>query len=45
MNGGVRQDRPLCMEAYVDYKSLGRVTLRDGGVTLAVGVCTSVDCA
>lgn len=42
---GGAQDRPLCLEAYSDYKALGRVTLRDGGVTLAVGVVTSVDCA
>jgi translation elongation factor EF-1alpha len=32
------------VEAYSDYKALGRLTLRDGGVTLAVGVITSLDC-
>jgi len=30
--------RPLCMEAYADMRPLGRVTLRDGGVTMAVGI-------
>lgn len=36
----VRLDRPLCLEEYSDLKALGRVALRDGGRTLAVGVVT-----
>ena len=31
-------ERPLCLEKYSDYKGLGRVTLRDGGHTVAVGL-------
>lgn len=30
--------RGLCMERYSDIRSLGRVTLRDGGKTFAVGI-------
>ncbi|EFN56452.1 hypothetical protein CHLNCDRAFT_35207 [Chlorella variabilis] len=32
--------RPLCLECYSDYRALGRVALRDGGRTIAVGVVT-----
>jgi elongation factor 1 alpha-like protein len=32
--------RGVCLEEYSDLKSLGRVALRDGGRTLAVGVVT-----
>ncbi len=34
--------RPLCLEEYSDYRALGRVALREGGRTLAVGIVTSV---
>lgn len=34
--------RPLPLEAYSDYRALGRVALRDGGRTLAVGIVTAV---
>lgn len=34
----VQLARPLCMETYADIRALGRVTLRDGGATIAVGI-------
>ena len=34
--------RPLPLEVYADYRALGRVALRDGGRTLAVGIVTAV---
>lgn len=34
--------RPLPLERYSDYRQLGRVALRDGGRTIAVGVVTGV---
>ena len=34
----VTPSRPLCLELYSSYRSLGRVALRDGGRTLAVGI-------
>ena len=34
--------RPLCLETYADCRPLGRVALRDGGHTLAVGVVTAL---
>lgn len=37
--------RPLCLEEYAEYRPLGRVALRDGGRTIAVGVVTRVLCA
>ena len=38
----VTASRPLCAEAYADVRALGRVTLRDAGRTLAVGVVLRV---
>jgi elongation factor 1 alpha-like protein len=38
----VSPTRPLCLESYADYRALGRVALRDGGRTIAVGVVTRV---
>lgn len=38
----VTPDRPMCLELYSDYKSLGRIALREGGRTLAVGIITSI---
>ena len=38
----VSVERPLCLEEYSDLKALGRVALRDGGKTLAVGVVTRI---
>lgn len=32
--------RPICVEDYADYRALGRVALRDGGRTVAVGIIT-----
>eukprot|EP00798_Chlamydomonas_sp_ICE-L_P032723 gene32723-3607_t len=32
--------RPMCLEEYSDYKALGRVALREGGKTIAVGIIT-----
>lgn len=34
--------RPLCLELYADFRALGRVVLRDGGQTLAVGIVTAL---
>jgi elongation factor 1 alpha-like protein len=34
--------RGVCMEEYADVKQLGRVALRDGGRTLAVGIVTQL---
>lgn len=34
--------RPLCLEDYSDLRALGRVALRDGGRTVAVGIVTHV---
>ncbi|BDA43503.1 HBS1-like protein [Coccomyxa sp. Obi] len=30
--------RPMCVEQYTDYRALGRIALRDGGHTIAVGI-------
>jgi elongation factor 1 alpha-like protein len=38
----VTPDRPMCVEMYSECRSLGRVALREGGRTLAVGVVTDV---
>jgi elongation factor 1 alpha-like protein len=34
--------RPMCLETYGEYKALGRVALRDGGRTIAVGIVTGI---
>lgn len=34
--------RAMCLEEYADYRALGRVALRDGGRTVAVGVVSSI---
>lgn len=34
--------RPIAVEEYADYAQLGRVALRDGGRTIAVGVITKL---
>eukprot|EP00250_Pteridium_aquilinum_P016106 c22946_g1_i1 orf=65-2017(+) len=34
----VQPERGICLEEYARYKALGRITLRDGGKTLAVGI-------
>jgi translation elongation factor EF-1alpha len=34
--------RPLCLEDFADMRALGRVALRDGGRTVAVGIVTGV---
>jgi elongation factor 1 alpha-like protein len=36
----VTLSRGMCLEEYGDLKALGRVALREGGRTLAVGVVT-----
>lgn len=38
----VSLNRPLCVELYADFRALGRLALRDGGRTLAVGVVTAL---
>lgn len=32
----------LCVELYADFRTLGRIVLRDGGQTLAVGIVTGI---
>lgn len=34
--------RPMCCECYSDYRALGRIALRDGGHTIAVGIIMSL---
>lgn len=34
--------RPLCLEEYAAYRALGRVALRDGGRTIAVGIISGL---
>lgn len=36
-------DRPICVEPYENIKELGRVTLRSGTETIAVGKVLSID--
>ncbi|KAG7670734.1 hypothetical protein Ndes2437A_g04358 [Nannochloris sp. 'desiccata'] len=38
----VTAERPIPLETFSDYKALGRIALRDGGRTLAVGIVTTV---
>ena len=30
--------RPVCLELYTNFRALGRIAIRDGGRTIAVGV-------
>lgn len=34
--------RTMCLESYQDYRSLGRIALRDSGRTIAVGTITEI---
>ncbi|KAK9787261.1 hypothetical protein WJX73_009440 [Symbiochloris irregularis] len=34
--------QPMCVEVYSDFRTLGRIVLRDGGTTLAVGIITGL---
>ena len=34
--------KPICMERYADFKELGRIMLRVGGVTIAAGLVTDI---
>lgn len=34
--------KPICIEKYSDYKELGRIMLRVGGVTIAAGLVTNI---
>lgn len=38
----VTVNRQLCLELYTDFRPLGRIAIRDGGKTIAVGVVTSL---
>ena len=38
----VTLSRTVCLETYKDYRALGRIALRDGGRTIAVGTVTEV---
>ena len=31
-------NRPVCLELYTNFRALGRIAIRDGGRTIAVGV-------
>jgi len=35
-------ERPVCLEVYTDFRALGRVALREGGRTIALGLVTQV---
>ena len=35
-------ERGVCLEEYTAYKALGRIALREGGKTLAVGIVTRI---
>ncbi|RHY29682.1 hypothetical protein DYB32_004954 [Aphanomyces invadans] len=34
--------RPLCLEVFAEFRSLGRFTLRDRGITLAAGIVSDI---
>ena len=38
----VTLNRQLCLELYTGYRALGRIAIRDGGRTIAVGVVTGL---
>ncbi|KAH7297984.1 hypothetical protein KP509_25G022100 [Ceratopteris richardii] len=38
----VKPERGICLEEYSRYKALGRISLRDAGKTLAVGIVTRI---
>lgn len=35
-------DEGVCIEKYTDFRALGRVALREGGKTIAVGIVTRI---
>lgn len=38
----IETTKPVCIEKYADYKELGRIMLRVGGVTVAAGLVTKI---
>lgn len=38
----IETTRPICVEKYSDFKELGRIMLRVGGVTIAAGLVTDI---
>ena len=38
----VRLGEPMCLERFADFRALGRVVVREGGQTLAVGIVTEL---
>ena len=38
----VTTSRPVCLELYTNFRALGRIPIRDGGRTIAVGVVMSL---
>ncbi len=38
----VTLSRTMCIETYKDYRALGRIALRDGGRTIAVGTVIQI---
>ena len=39
----IKTPRPICVEKYVNVPALGRITLRDRGRTIAVGIVVEID--
>lgn len=35
-------DEPVCIERYTDFRAFGRIALREGGKTIAVGIVTRI---
>jgi elongation factor 1 alpha-like protein len=38
----VSASRPMCLELYADCRALGRLVLREGGQTIAVGIIVKI---
>lgn len=35
-------DEPVCIERFTDFRAFGRIALREGGKTIAVGIVTRI---
>jgi translation elongation factor EF-1alpha len=38
----IKLDERACLELFENYKTLGRITIRDGKKTLAAGIITEI---
>lgn len=38
----VEVSKAMCVEEYADFRALGRITIRESGQTLAVGIITKI---